>query len=91
MGNVVLPHKGFKNFVTKIFSPITKDSTRGAKRSEDKLLKKFDHNFVIIDFTCYSLNPFRYMVNSNEYVLVPNGGRCGRLGKDRSGGVLRIW
>ena len=48
-----------------------------AKMREYILFQEVYHNFVVIDFTCYRLYPFRDAVNCYKDIFVSMGNRKG--------------
>ena len=60
-----------------MFSTIADDCTKKAKTREYILFQEVYHNFVVIDFTCYCLYPFRDVVNCYKDILVFMGYRKG--------------
>ena len=64
----ILIHQLLKHPAAEMLTSITNDCSRGTKKSKDSVLKKLDHNFVVIGLTCNHLHPFGHIVLSNRNV-----------------------
>jgi hypothetical protein len=75
MRDEIFLHLLLKNPVAKILTSITYDRSRSTKPSKDSVLKKLDHNFLVIGLACNTLHPFGHIVHSNKNVQIAKGVR----------------
>jgi hypothetical protein len=71
MCDEILFHQLLKNPVAKVRTSITDDRSRCTKPSENSVLKKFDHNSMVIGLACNRLHSLGHIVHSNQNVQKP--------------------
>jgi hypothetical protein len=73
MGDEILLHQLLKNLVAKVRTSITDNRSRYTKPSENSVLKKLDHNSVVIGFARNRHHSLRHIVHNNQNVQKPEG------------------
>jgi hypothetical protein len=73
MCHEILLHQLLKNLVAEMRTSITDNCSRCTTPSKNSVLKKFDHNSVVIGLACNCLHPLGHIVHSNQNLQKPGG------------------
>jgi hypothetical protein len=73
MGDEIPLHQLLKNLVAEVRTSIINDRFRCTNPSENSVLQKLDHNFVVIGLARNCLHPLGHIVHRNQNVQKPEG------------------
>jgi len=64
-------HKSFKSSIVEMTAIVANYGSRDSKAQKNVLFQEFNKNLVVISPTRNGFYPFLYIVDGNQYVLVP--------------------